>query len=117
MLVNLKYCRSLPPLLLPPTHNVLGDSMWSQQFMEKMAVTIKKGFALPQKELTVFNGDPLEYWSFITSFQNSIEANPASISKKLMYQLQYTSGAAKDTIKMLSGYGPIHRVSEGKNAA
>ena len=57
MLVNLKYCRSLPPLLLPPTHNVPGDSMWSQQFMEKLAVTIKKGFALPQKELTVFNGD------------------------------------------------------------
>ena len=51
-----------------PAHNGLGDSMWSQQFMEKVAVTIKQGFALPQKELTVFNGDPLEYWSFITSF-------------------------------------------------
>ncbi|XP_068759642.1 uncharacterized protein [Montipora capricornis] len=67
--------------------------------MEKVAVTIKQGFALPQKELTVFNGDPLEYWSFITLFQNSIEANAASESEKLMYLLQYSSGAAKDTIK------------------
>ena len=67
--------------------------------MEKVAVTIKQGFALPQKELTVFNGDPLEYWSFITSFQNSIEANATSESEKLTYLLQYTSGTAKDTIK------------------
>ena len=82
-----------------PAHNGPGDSIWSQQFMEKVAVTIKQGFALPQKELTVFNGDPLEYWSFITSFQNSIEANAKSESEKLIYLLQYTSGAAKDTIK------------------
>ena len=82
-----------------PAHNGLGDSMWSQQLMEKVAVTIKQGFALPQRELTVFNGDPLQYWSFITSFRNSIEANATSESEKLMYLLQYISGAAKDTIK------------------
>ena len=89
-----------------PAHNGLGDSMWYQQFMEKVAVTIKQGFALPQKELAVFNGDPLEYWSFITSFQNSIEANATSESEKLMYLLQYTSGAAKDTIKCCSVMDP-----------
>ena len=61
----------------------------------QVAVTIKEGFALPQKELTIFNGDPLEYWSFITSFQKSIEANATSQSKKLMYLLQYTSGTVQ----------------------
>ncbi|XP_074608716.1 uncharacterized protein LOC141863136 [Acropora palmata] len=97
---NARESQSLPfPSSAAPAHNVLGDSMWSQQFMEKVAVTIKQGFALPQKELTVFNSDPLEYWSFITSFQNSIEANATSESEKLTYLLQYTSGTAKDTIK------------------
>ncbi|XP_015760090.1 PREDICTED: uncharacterized protein LOC107339334 [Acropora digitifera] len=67
--------------------------------MEKVAVKIKQGFALPQKELTGFNSDPLENWSFITSFQNSIEGNGSSESGKLMYLLQYTCGTAKDTIK------------------
>jgi len=87
--------QSLPlPSSAAPAHIVLGDSMWSQQFMEKVAVMIKQGFALPQKELTVFNGDPLEYCSFITSFQNSIEANATSERKKLMYLLQCTSGTA-----------------------
>ena len=67
--------------------------------MDKMALTIKQGFALPKKELIVFNGDPLEYWNFIKSFENSIMSNEASESEKLVYLLQYTSGVAKDTIK------------------
>ena len=67
--------------------------------MDKMALTIKQGFALPKKELTVFDGDPIEYWNFIKSFENSIVSNEASESEKLMYLLQYTSGVAKDTIK------------------
>ena len=69
------------------------------EIMDKMALTIKQGFALPKKELTTFDGDPLEYWNFIKSFENSIVNNAASESEKLMYLLQYTSGVAKDTIK------------------
>ena len=67
--------------------------------MEKMALTIKQEFALPKKELSVSDGDPLDYWNFITSFENSIINNAASESENLMYLLQYTSGVAKDTIK------------------
>ena len=66
--------------------------------MDKMALTIKQGFALPKKELPVFDGDPLDYWNFIKSFENSIVSNAASESEKLMYLLQYTSGVAKETI-------------------
>ena len=68
---NAREFQSLPfTSFAVPAHNGLGDSMWSQQFMEKVAVTIKQGFALPQKELTVVNGHCLEYWSFITSFRS-----------------------------------------------
>ena len=67
--------------------------------MDKMALTIKQGFALPKKELPVFDGDPLDYWNFIKSFENSIVNNAVSESEKLMYLLQYTSGVAKETIK------------------
>ena len=67
--------------------------------MDKMALTIKQGFALPKKELPVFDGDPLDYWNFIKSFENSIVSNAACESEKLMYLLQYTSGVAKETIK------------------
>ena len=49
--------------------------------------------------MALFEGDPLDYWNFIKSFETSIVSNAASESKKLMYLLQYTSGVAKDTIK------------------
>ena len=67
--------------------------------MDKMALTKKQGFSLPRKELTFFDGDPLDYWNFTKSFQNSITANASSESEKLIYLLQYTSGVAKDTIE------------------
>ena len=70
-----------------------------EQFIDKMASTIRQGFALPKKELAIFDGDPLEYWNFIKSFETSIVSNVAGESEKLMYLLQYTSGVAKDTIK------------------
>ena len=75
------------------------ESAWPEVVMDKMALTIKQGFSLPKKELTIFDGDPLEYWNFIKSFENSITVNASSESEKLMYLLQYTSGVAKDTIK------------------
>ena len=69
---NARESQSLPfPSSAAPAHNVLEDSMWSQQLMEKVAVTIKQGFALPQKELTVFNGDLLEYWSSSYRFKTA----------------------------------------------
>ena len=64
-----------------------------------MALTIKQGFALPKKELPVFDGDPLDYWNFTKSFENSIVSNAARESEKLVYLLQYTSGVPKETIK------------------
>ena len=65
-----------------------------------MALTIKQGFTLPKRALAILDGDPLEYWNFIKSFETSIVSiNAASESEKLMYLLQYTSGVAKDTIK------------------
>ena len=80
-------------------HPEATDPTFSGGIMEKMALTIKQGFALPKKELSVFDGDPLDYWNFIKSFENSIVSNAAGESGKLMYLLQYTSGVAKDTIK------------------
>ena len=67
--------------------------------LDRMALTIKQGFALPKPELPTFDGNPLEYWNFIKSFETNIERNATSESEKLMYLLQYTSGDARKTIK------------------
>ena len=80
-------------------HPELTDPTLSGGIMDKMAITIKQGFALPKKELPVCDGDPLDYCNFIKSFENSIVRNAASESERLKYLLQYTSGLAKETIK------------------
>ena len=37
------------------------ESSWPEVVMDKIALTIKQGFSLPKKELTIFDSDPLEY--------------------------------------------------------
>ena len=50
----------------------------------KLGTTIRQGFALPKPDLSTFNGNPMVYWSFIRSFENSIERNATSESEKLI---------------------------------
>lgn len=86
--------------------------------LDRMASTIRQGFALPKPELTTFDGNRLDYWNFVKAFENSIERNASSESKKLMYLLQNTSGVVKETIKCclvmdtLQGYQMARKLLE-----
>ncbi|KAL9982123.1 hypothetical protein ACROYT_G010928 [Oculina patagonica] len=70
-----------------------------QHTFQSMASTIRQGFALPKPELNKFNGNPLEFWSFIRSFDNNIEKNSTDEGEKMTFLLQYCTGAARDAIK------------------
>ena len=70
-----------------------------QQTFQSMASTIRQGFALPKPELNKFDGNPLEFWNFIRSFENNIEKNASDEGEKLSFLLQYCTGAARDAIK------------------
>ena len=66
-----------------------------QQTFQSVASTIRQGFALPKPELSKFDGNPLEFWNFIRSFESSIEKNASDESEKLSFLLQYCTGAAR----------------------
>ena len=70
-----------------------------QQAFQSMASTIQQGFTLPKPELGPFNGNPLEFWSFMRLFENNIEKNTQDECERLTFLLQYCTGAAKDAIK------------------
>ena len=70
-----------------------------QQAFQSMASTIRQGFTLPKPELSPFNGNPLEFWSFMRSFENNIEKNTQDECERLTFLLQYCTGAAKNAIK------------------
>ncbi|KAK3729175.1 hypothetical protein QZH41_000580 [Actinostola sp. cb2023] len=61
---------------------------------------------LPKPDLQTFNGDPLDFCSFTSVFDNYIERNASSDSERLIYLLQYTSGDAKRVIKGCSMMNP-----------
>lgn len=72
-----------------------------------MASTIKQGFALPKPELNRFDGNLLEFWSFMRSFNNNIEKNASDEGEKLTFLLQYCIGAAKVAIKSCVTMDPV----------
>ena len=80
---------------LSPTDSVDSDFAIVEDVLDKLGSTIRQGFALPTPDLSVFNGNPLEYWNFFRSFENTVERNSMNESEKLMYLLQYTTGDAK----------------------
>ena len=54
---------------------------------------------LPQPDVPVFTGDPVEYCDFIRAFENLIERKTSSPSTRLYYLLQYTSGQVQDLVR------------------
>ena len=73
-----------------------------QQTFQTMASTIKQGFSLPKPDISKFDGNPLDYWNFVRSFDNGIAKNASDDGERLSYLLQYCTGAARDMIKSCS---------------
>ena len=49
---------------LSPTDSVDSDFAIVEDVLDKVGSTIRQGFALAKPDLSVFDGNPLEYWSF-----------------------------------------------------
>ena len=56
---------------------------------------------VPNVELDKFDGNPLEYLTFIAVFDEMVDRRVADAQVKLTRLLQYTSGSAKAAIKKL----------------
>ena len=61
---------------------------------------------LPKAELMTFNGDPLEFWMFMRSFDNSIGIAAIDNSAKLNRLFQYCKGEALKVIKCCAVMSP-----------
>lgn len=54
---------------------------------------------LPQREISTFHGDPLQYRSFIKSFEQTIETKTENMQQRLYYLEQYTSGEPRNLVR------------------
>ncbi len=53
---------------------------------------------LPSRNISVFDGDPLQYRSFIRAFENGVEAKTDNWSDCLHFLERYTRGQPKDLV-------------------
>ena len=62
-------------------------------------VTLMEVMSLPKTELSTFNGDPTEYWHFMTSFEEAVDSKSISDTAKLNQLLHLCKGDAHEAIK------------------
>ena len=54
---------------------------------------------LPQPDMQVFSGDPVDYCDFIRAFEHLVKRKTPSSSSRLYYLVQYTSGPVQELMK------------------
>ena len=76
------------------------QELLKQQQLQTLAMT------LPQPEIPVFSGDPVEYSDFVRAFENLIESKTSSPNSRLYYLVQYTSGEVKEFMQSCLSMDP-----------
>ena len=72
---------TLSPCLPPRSNKDMDDHV-----ILKNVVTIQnKGFNMPNAELLMFDGNPLNYWRFINNFETNIASETINRRKRLAY--------------------------------
>jgi hypothetical protein len=65
-----------------------------------------QSLTLPKPDMPVFNGDPMEYTTFIRAFQNMIEEKTTSNSTRLHFLVQYTEGDVRELMRSCLAMNP-----------
>ena len=88
------------------------DEQLQQMFSchQQMAASL----SLPNVEVSVFSGDPVEYCHFLRPFENLIENKTPSFSSRLFYLVQYTSGEVQQLMRSCLTMNPEAGYVEAK---
>lgn len=73
--------------------------MQRQTDITEMLATNQQLFRLPRRDVPVFQGDPLEYRSFMRAFIHAIGSRAESDADKLHFLEQYTRGEPRDLVR------------------
>ncbi|XP_035657338.1 uncharacterized protein LOC118403009 [Branchiostoma floridae] len=70
----------------------------AQAEVTKLMVEHNKQASLPTRAISVFDGDPLKYTTFVRAFKHAIEDKTSDAEDRLSYLQQYTRGEAKKIV-------------------
>lgn len=72
--------------------NALADVLKRQNEITELLVKQQITSLLPNREIPIFDGDPLQFHSFIRAFQQGVVSKRDNMQDKLNYLEQFTSG-------------------------
>lgn len=79
--------------------NELYKVMKRQTDITELLVKNQRLSCLPQRDIPLFHGDPLEFRPFIKAFDHAIHSRTENDADKLYFLEQYTRGEPRDLIK------------------
>lgn len=86
--------------------NVDTDQMLTGQLIEALQ--------LPKVEITPFEGNPFKYWTFIKTFENSVEKTSIGDDVRLARLIHYCTGKARQVIQGCCILDPSEGYSKAK---
>jgi hypothetical protein len=72
---------------------------FGQGNLAELIITQQKLALLPAREITAFDGDPLNYHVFMRAFEHVIEDKTSSSQDRLYFLEQYTSGQPRSLVR------------------
>ena len=105
------------PAAIPIQHSSMGSETIREQApsnaniitaesLKCLGSIIQHGFSLPKRSVPAFNGNPLEYFAFTKSFQETILDQVANPASQLQYLSEMCVGKAREVIKSCSVISP-----------
>ena len=81
-------------------------NIMTAESLKCLSSIIQQGFSLPKRSVPTFNGNPLEYFAFTKSFQETILDQVANPASQLQYLSEMCVGKAREVIKSCSVLSP-----------
>ena len=92
----------------------LCEVMLKQNDITEMLVKQQKLTHLPQGDIPVFSGDPLEFKSFIRAFDYTIHDKTDHDNDRLYYLEQFTRGEPRDLVRNCQHRSPYQGYSKAR---
>jgi len=89
--------------------------MQRQNDITALLVQQQSSLSLPPRDIPTFDGDPLEYSTFIRAFENGVERKTASSIDCLYFLEQYTKGQPKELVKSCQHMPPERGYQRAKS--
>ncbi|XP_057695571.1 uncharacterized protein LOC130917851 [Corythoichthys intestinalis] len=88
--------------------------MRKQNEITEMLIKEQRLSTIPAKELTILNGDPLQYHTFIRTFEHCIESKTVSARDLLLFLDQYTDGQPRVLVQSCIHMPPAQGYTKAK---